>query len=350
VLSGQAPYCVLQADCRTALLELPDGSADSVVTDPPYGQHFLRHVWDGSEVVFAPATWIQPLRVAKPGSYLMAFATPRRVHRLARAIEDVGWVIIDQLAWLSAMGFPKVGCIRRRDGTPVVPGWGGSLKPAMELICLAQKPCEGTVAQNLEKHGTGALHIDACRVPLPPADPLHQGVKHKAHKLDTAGQGWGFSALDRQPGLGRWPANVLHDGSQEVMDILAGYGVTKSFFQGCPLDRDDAQYARIYFGGKVSRRDREEGLKALPGSVRRNHHPTVKPTALMRYLARLITPRGGIILDPFAGSGSTGKAALLEGFRFIGIEQDVRYAAIARARIEHAARTAAASAREVAHV
>jgi site-specific DNA-methyltransferase (adenine-specific) len=207
------------------------------------------------------------------------------------------------------------------------------------LICLARKPCNGTVAKNLATNRTGALNIDGCRIELPAGDPLHKGVKHKRRKLDTTGQGWGFAALDRQPGLGRWPANVLHDASPEVLEIREDYGATGSYFKSCAFDREDAKLARIFFSGKASRRDREEGLPAPRGAIARaNTHPTVKPTALMRYLLRLVTPGGGVVLDPFTGSGSTGKAAMMEGFRFIGIELNGQYIQIAQSRIEQAER------------
>jgi site-specific DNA-methyltransferase (adenine-specific) len=228
-------------------------------------------------------------------------------------------------------------------------GWGTALKPAHEPIVVARKPFKGTVAQNVLAHGTGALNIDGCRV-------------------GTDGDN-----------SGRWPANVIHDGSEEVLRLFPETGPSKAAARGGsnpnPMDwgnsrsdgsivkgHDDAggSAARFFYCPKASKRDREEGLDgfrvASPGELtggrkegsagldspragagrtsgRSNHHPTVKPTDLMRYLCRLVTPPGGIVLDPFTGSGSTGKAAVLEGFRFIGCELSEEYAAIARARI-----------------
>ena len=190
-------------------------------------------------------------------------------------------------------------------------GWGTALKPAHEPICVARKPLVGTVAANVLAHGTGALNIAACRVATPGAD------------------------------VGRWPANLAHDGSDEV---LAGFPETKSggyppeggqrsqvSTYGKPTARGEQKFtssegsaARFFYCAKASKRDRDEG----------NTHPTVKPTELMRYLCRLVTPTGGVVLDPFMGSGSTGKAAALEGFRFIGIEREAEYLEIARARIQ----------------
>jgi site-specific DNA-methyltransferase (adenine-specific) len=337
LLNGTSGFCLYRADCRQALRDIPDHFVDSVGTDSPYEIDFLKKGWDRTGVSYDVGLWKEVRRVTKPGGYLLAFAATRTAHRVVCAIEDAGWEIRDQLGWLYSTGFTKVGYIRDRDGSCVAPGWGGSLKPAMELICLARKPCEGTVAQNLAKYGTGALHIDPCRVELPPGDPLHKGVRHKRRKLDTKGRGYGFVALDRQPGLARWPANVLHDQSEEVLETLAAYGATGAFFQSCPFDREDAALVRIFYSGKASPRDRNEGLAGLRPATRRvNDHPTVKPTGLFRYLLRLVTPPGGITLDPFLGSGSSGKAAMLENLRFLGIEIDPGYFRIAHARIEHA--------------
>jgi site-specific DNA-methyltransferase (adenine-specific) len=335
VFAGASLWCLKRADCRKAMEALPDSSVDALITDPPYELGFLSNPWDRTGVSFEISVWQQAWRVVKPGGFLLAFGSTRTVHRLACAIEDAGWQIRDHLAWLYATGFNKTGYVCR-DGRQVMPGWGGSLKPAMELVCVGRKPFDGTLAQNLRDHRTGAFNVDGCRIELPPNDPLQKGVQHKRHKLDTGGQGWGFQALNRQPGLGRWPANVLHDGSPEVRDLLATYGASRSFFQACPFDATDGEIARFFFGAKASRRDKDEGLDRLRGE-RRNIHPTVKPTALMRYLVRLITPAGGIVLDPFAGSGSSGKAALAEGMRFVGFELNPQFARIATARLKHAA-------------
>ena len=216
-------------------------------------------------------------------------------------------------------------------------GWGTALKPALEPITVARKPLIGTVAENVLAHGTGALNIDGCRVPTNgEAVPV----------FDTTG-GRKFEQTHTQPDrrtqqvgssdAGRWPANLIHDGSDEPPGLLGSA-------------------ARYFYCAKASKRDRDEGLEGFeakrgtvgnkwtdqdyrrgddaPSVDRRNHHPTVKPTDLMRYLCRLVTPPGGAVLDPFMGSGSTGKAAILEGFRFVGIEREAEYLEIARARIQ----------------
>jgi hypothetical protein len=182
-------------------------------------------------------------------------------------------------------------------------GWGTALKPALEPITVARKPLIGTVAENVLQHGTGAINVDGCRV------GTEEIIDFKRKENAITASGW--KDVNRNPyeqhSQGRWPANFIHDGSEEVTDLLGSA-------------------ARFFYCAKASKRDRDEG----------NHHPTVKPTDLMRYLCRLVTPPDGTVLDPFMGSGSTGKAAVLEGFRFIGIEREEEYCEIAKARIKHA--------------
>lgn len=309
---------------------LADSSVDAVVTDPPYELGFMGKRWDASGVAYDVELWREALRVAKPGAHLLAFGGSRTYHRLTCAIEDAGWEVRDSIMWLYGSGFPK-----SHNGP-----WGGTaLKPAHEPIVVARKPLDGTVAANVLAWGTGALNVDGCRVGT--EDNLNGGA-YSAERKPSASE-WGTihrsTGLEYKQPLGRWPANVIHDGSEEV---TAGMG--------------DA--ARFFYCAKASKRDRDEGCEGLEererdakyGSVqdsrphtpegyeyhrkpRRNHHPTVKPTDLMRYLVRLVTPPDGLVLDPFTGSGSTGKACALEGFRFLGIEQSPEYAGIARARI-----------------
>jgi DNA modification methylase len=225
-------------------------------------------------------------------------------------------------------------------------GWGTALKPALEPITLARKPLIGTVAANVLEHGTGGLNIDGCRV--------HGGTSDGGNTSGSTalGQGSGWNAhanrtteIDRSMASGRWPANFLHDGSEQVLALFPdskGSGSARTLNRG---QRDDGwgmadepgllrdagtgSAARFFYCAKASRDDRDEGLPMDQHSS----HPTVKPTDLMRYLCRLITPPNGIVLDPFTGSGSTGKAAMAEGFRFIGIEREAEYIEIARARI-----------------
>ena len=319
-------------DCLDALRQLPDASVDSVVTDPPYGLSFMGKKWDYD--VPSVEVWAECLRVLKPGGHLLAFAGTRTQHRMAVRIEDAGFEIRDMIAWVYGSGFPKSHNLE--GGWK---GWGTALKPALEPITVARKPLSGTVAETVLKHGTGALNVDGCRVGN---DGGCAGAGAGAGAR-VFGSGLNGTFAPPVPGLGRWPANLIHDGSEEVTGLLG-------------------EAARFFYCPKAGKKDREEGLegfakkataasefrpnhteKAAEGEdgnpygrwqPRTNNHPTVKPTDLMRYLCRLVTPPGGTVLDPFMGSGSTGKAAVLEGFRFIGCERDPDYLAIARARIQ----------------
>ena len=274
---------------------MPDCSIHAVVTDPPYGLSFMGKRWDYD----VPSTeiWAECLRVLKPGGYLLAFAGTRTQHRMAVRIEDAEFEIRDMLAWMYGSGFPKS---HNLDGEHQ--GWGTALKPAMEPITMARKPFKATVAQNVQEWGTGAINIDGCRI------GEEEIIQHRPkewrgfHKL----QDGEISGYEDSSTIGRWPANVLHDGSAE---ILQGMG----------------EAARFFYTPKAWKDDRDDGCD--------NNHPTVKPTDLMRYLCRMVTPTGGIVLDPFTGSGSTGRGAVLEGFRFIGCEMDADYIEIAKARI-----------------
>jgi len=284
--------------------------------------------------------------VLKPGGHLLAFAGTRTQHRMAVRIEDAGFEIRDMIAWVYGSGFPKsldvskaidkaagaerevVGFQARgnsvntdfmsggnnitapaTDAARQWAGWGTALKPALEPITVARKPLSGTVAATVLEHGTGALNVDGCRV--------EAGSDHAANcsRSNVTGiwaphTGAGGVSTEAHP-QGRWPANLIHDGGEEAAGLLG-------------------EAARFFYSPKADGTDRNEGTEA------RNIHPTVKPTDLMQYLCRLVTPPGGTVLDPFMGSGSTGKAAQMEGFRFIGCERDPDYFAIAKARIETA--------------
>lgn len=365
-MSGTSPignvmlHC---GDCLEVLRAIGDCSIDAIVTDPPYGLSFMGKGWDYD--VPSVKIWAECFRVLKPGGHLLAFAGTRTQHRMAVRIEDSGFEIRDMIAWVYGSGFPKS---HNLDGD--WQGWGTALKPALEPITVARKPLIGTVAANVQTHGTGALNIDGCRisgVKDVPASPRHaeQGAAYGDLSNDPGnGSGW-------NPNVGRWPANFIHDGSDEV---LAGFPKTKSGAgnkntgnrnngntigngfgkgNGMGIGGDSGSAARFFYCAKASKRDRDEGLKHLnlegPGRTcydpqyhegggklpprTGNFHPTVKPTDLMRYLCRLVTPFGGVVLDPFMGSGSTGKAAVLEGFAFIGIEREQEYVKISEARI-----------------
>lgn len=324
------------------------------------------------------------LRVLKPGGHMLAFGAPRQYHRLAAGIEDAGFEVRDCVGWVFASGYPK-----SHNLTGDWAGWGTALKPAWESIVVARKPLVGTVAENVLQYGTGALNIDGCRVGYASAEDAAAAaaaeIRGRLTSRNTEGWGMRPQQLDRESylqgpaGQGRWPANIIHDGSDEVMAAFPDapgqqravgpeHGDKPSV--NCygdmgarpytPPRGDTGSAARFFYCAKASKRDRDEGLDHPPkkpgGMVsntsgqhmtrrdegyqvapRANNHPTVKPTDLMRYLCRLVTPPGGTVLDPFMGSGSTGKAAMLEGFRFIGIEREAEYIEIARARIAAAA-------------
>jgi site-specific DNA-methyltransferase (adenine-specific) len=396
---------LLLGDCLERLRDLPDCSVDACVTDPPYGLSFMGKAWDYD--VPTVDVWREVLRVLNPGGHLLAFAGTRTQHRMAVQIEDAGFEIRDMIAWVYGSGFPKSldvskaidkaagaegdrGPMKRggerlarledgkRDGegrwgnetgrdpftylpsTPAAQqwtGWGTALKPALEPITVARKPFKGTVAANVLEHGTGALNVDRCRVRT--EDNLGGGAQ-KTVAVEGKGEGWvrpwmkdpdAVAAhasrvnenVARAETLGRWPANLIHDGSDEVVGLFPQ--TTSGSFRegtiqqsrihnvakGVEAERvrnarasDSGSAARFFYCAKASKADRGDG----------NGHPTVKPTELMRYLCRLVTPPGGVVLDPFMGSGSTGKAAVLEGFRFIGIEREAEYLEIARGRIE----------------
>ena len=363
---------IVLGDCVEVMKKIPDNSIDSIVTDPPYGLKFMGKDWDrfeqerNSYYDFTLKWAKECLRVLKPGGYLLAFGGARTYHRLACAIEDAGFEVRDMVEWVYGSGFPK--------SMNVGEGMGTALKPAHEPICMARKPIsEKSVVQNIAKWGTGGLNIDACRVLYNGETPNVGGRANHGR-----GDGYGYKPLkDKiQPNTtGRFPANLIHDGSQLVLEIFPetkssaghfdkddyeeGDGVTnftRGDFNGYG-DRGSA--ARFFYCAKASKAERELGLESFPdrpiaevnkmggsentmktgsGNERRkpykNTHPTVKPIALMRYLVRLVTPKGGLVLDPFIGSGTTALACIMEGFDYLGIEKEPEYVKIAEARIK----------------
>lgn len=380
-------------DCLSVLRSLDAESIDAIVTDPPYGIAFMGKAWDIS--VPGVDVWSECLRVLKPGGHLLAFAGTRTQHRLATRIEDAGFEIRDLVAWVYGSGFPKSldvakaidkadGFWRRRSDGPVssngsmsgpnyartpkgMPithdarrwdGWGTALKPAMEPITVARKPLAGTVAENVTTYGTGALNVDGCRVQHVSesdralATPQGRVTGKPGALAGKTQHNGGRSEFERpDTSMGRWPANLIHDGSDEVVALFPDgeFG-------------DSGSAARFFYCPKTAKEERNRGCSSLPvrqtiggggfnnpmssayGSEKapaRNHHPTVKPVDLMRYLCRLVTPPRGVVLDPFAGSGSTGVAAIAEGFRFVGVELSPEYFEIATARIRDAEREAA---------
>ena len=381
-------YLLYPGDCREVLGAITTESIDAVVTDPHYEltaarpggrsaatrgavvRGFMGLAWDATGIAYDPALWRECLRVLKPGAHLLAFGGTRTAHRMVCAIEDGGFEIRDSILWIYGSGFPKSKNLsgERR-------GWGSALKPAHEPIVLARKLlAERTLEANVTRYETGALNIDACRVPT--SENLSGGDCSAA----TAGvrhPGWARPWMEdrsavaahaarcrdnvaRAETLGRWPANVIHDGSTEALTAfpeapgqcadakLANELKTSRVYGAMRRERgaepsansentgavgfkmrpgarrlDAGSDARFFCCAKASRAERGDG----------NSHPTVKPTALMAYLCRLITPPGGTVLDPFTGSGSTGVAVVREGLRFIGIESQAAYLEIARQRI-----------------
>jgi len=344
-------------DCFEVLPTLAENSIDACVTDPPYGLQFMGKEWDnlwrnrtGADQAYVERTTgtlasrarklpdykaANPLRmqewheewaravypVLKPGGYLLAFGGTRTHHRLMCAIEDAGFEIRDCLNRLYGSGFPKSHT--QPDGR------GTALKPAWEPIIMARKPLIGTVASNVLQFGTGSLNIDGCRVDAAPGDKGDWPITKRRHEDKT----YTLQPVPTDQSKGRWPANVVHDGSDEV---LAMFPTTKSgtfsghrnkpktkntFGEFALRDErghvgDTRSAARFFYCAKASKKDRA-GSK----------HPTVKPVALMRWLVRMVTPPGGTVLDPFAGSGTTLQAIVEEGFHGVGIEREAEYVA-----------------------
>lgn len=349
---------VRHGDCREIMAAMAPDSVDSIVCDPPYGLSFMGKGWDHG--VPGVEFWHAALRVAKPGAHLLAFGGTRTFHRLTCAIEDAGWEIRDCLSWLYGQGFPK--------SHNLPGGLGTALKPAWEPIILARKPLAGTVAANVGRHGTGALRIDDCRiegaVPSVP-QPDFTSARHGITGLDATAHNGEMSSA---PG-GRWPANVaLDEGAARLLDESVGdlrpatsrsnrpdrgpFSTGEAPLVPGDVYADSGGASRFFYTAKASRGEREAGLReAVVGTLAgggegasdpvserftktaRNIHPTVKPVDLMRWLVRLVTPPGGLVLDPFTGSGTTGVAAVLEDCRFLGIEREAEYVEIARARI-----------------
>jgi site-specific DNA-methyltransferase (adenine-specific) len=452
---------VFQGDCREVLKGLPDNSVDSIVTDPPYGLNFMGKEWDnpgrmlgqmatgheqrgayaygGSHSrgyadndslgfqLWATEWAVQCLRVLKPGGHILAFGGSRTWHRLAVAVEDAGFEIRDNIAWIYGSGFPKsldvskaidknlgverekirvdasevrnpkatgggrdglegatrpwiekaleVGFHEKDSDTPASPkakhweGWGTALKPAHEPVVVGRKPLVGTVAENVLAWGVGGLNIDGSRIGSDGGTKgaVNPDVSKRISSADFA-TGRGSEPI----AAGRWPANVIFDEvTAGLLDEQSGvskspvpyvqasesvgiYGAEKQHDRPSTHHGDKGGASRFFYVAKASKRDRNEGLEELEArenadwpqnldgndkrgaTPRQNFHPTVKPTALMRYLIKLVTPPGGTVLDPFTGSGSTGKAALLDGFQFVGIELTEEYLPIIEGRLKWA--------------
>jgi site-specific DNA-methyltransferase (adenine-specific) len=381
-------------DLFDVLPKLVECSVDACVTDPPYdltankrggsgaasinlerrarigtgngAGGFMGKAWDGTGVAFKPETWREVYRVLKPGAHLVAFGGTRTFHRMTCAIEDAGFEIRDCLSWLYGQGFPK--------SLNMPGGLGTALKPSWEPIILARKPTQGTVAANVLKHGTAALNIDACRIDTGGEVVAGSGKSMGYDNGNPRGRDTGGNVT---PDIGRWPANVLLDEEAAALldeqtgelvsgDLLPGHKQGAGSFGRVGGDYINGKYggdrggaSRFYYVAKPSRAERDmgcEGLTARTGGEAtdrkdgsagldnpragagrtggaRNIHPTVKPVELMRWLVKLVTPPGATVLDPFTGSGTTGMACRYEDRRFIGIEREAEYVAIAERRI-----------------
>ena len=439
-------YKLYQGNMLDMLDVIKPNSVDSIVTDPPYELNFMNKSWDNSGIAFQKDTWEKCFKALKPGGHLLAFGGSRTYHRIACAIEDAGFEIRDCIMYIYGSGFPKslnIGlAIDKKNGvesldTGIISpnarpnsdktntlyesgtvgksftikkatneweGWGTSLKPSYEPIIVARKPAEKSIVDNVMKYGVGGINIDECRV------GSEEISTHKAPKGTFAGGDWdrGSDTSSYETHSGRFPANLIHDGSEEATKDMpitgsgnggepynyAGreynnkdnsmfngdkpqassnyndIGSASRYFKTCEFSELDDEYydepKRYFYCAKASKQDRDEGLdnfeeKKIYGEdmqwgygnnngdnfgervanvKRKNTHPTVKPTSLMQYLVRLVTPKGGVILDPFNGSGSTGKAAMIENaennkeYKYIGIELTEEYLPISKARIE----------------
>lgn len=391
---------VINGDCLQELGKLDENSVDAIVTDPPYGltsitkrfgkegsapakygkdgsfarlsKGFMGKEWDGSGIEYNVEMWQKCLNVLKPGGYLLAFGGTRTYHRIACAIEDAGFEIRDCIMWLYGSGFPKsmnIGlAIDKKNGveSKVIgkgicgktamlgglrdeittngnyeikeaqnewQGWGTALKPSYEPIIVARKPFKGSLVDNVMKYGVGGLNIDECRV----GDEERTQFSGCSQSKSTVYNSFNQDNAHYETVQGRFPANTILD------------------------TKEGEEWRRYFYCAKASKKDRDEGLDDFEKDItddgrnkpidnpylrgktmRRNTHPTVKPTSLMQYLIRLVAPKGATILDPFMGSGSTGKAVMYENkernadYKFIGIEKDAEYCKIAEARIKNA--------------
>lgn len=379
----------------------------SIVTDPPYhltsivkrfggegaapakskqtgafarsSRGFMGKQWDGGDIAFDPATWRLCFDLLPPGGRLLAFSGTRTYHRMACAIEDAGFIVMDMKAWLYGSGFPKshdfgaafdkalLGIDRDEDPkdweasrshfATYWEGWGSAVKPAMEPICVAMKPLDGTIAGNVAAHGVGGLNIDGCRVHADDAQGGAYTVRRlkPGSTLEATGGNWrpqedDFAAYHGNAKPGRFPANVVHDGSDEVLAAfpaapgqLARTSTSTSASASASARKDQNVYGAMArgSGGREPRGDEGSAArffysaKADAADRLGSKHPTVKPVDMMRWMVRLVTPPGGTVLDPFAGSGTTGMACMAEGFDCILVEREAEYAADIRRRIAH---------------
>jgi len=409
---------LINEDCLIALKNMEDNSIDSIITDPPYNLiksnsgfergkdspytrtakgGFMGKEWDGTGIALKVALWEDVWRIAKPGAFLLCFGGTRTYHRIACAIEDAGWQIRDCIMWVYGSGFPKSLDIgKAMDKKNMNYGWHGygtGLKPAYEPIIVAMKPADGTFANNAIKHGVAGLNIDKCRIPKKEGGRIEYGVNGIERQKDNNVYGKQSGKIQFDGTQGRFPANFIHDGSQEVLDLFPqtkGGTAVRHNSGGNTFGGDNAKppmedlgygdsgsASRFFYCAKASKKERNMGCEGLETTEKftagnysqsptcktcnltlngtndhskcsgevyykemeskntKNHHPTVKPLKLMEYLCQLTrTPSGGIVLDPFMGSGTTGMACVNTDRDFIGIEKEKEYFKIAQRRID----------------
>lgn len=442
-------YQVLAGDCLEHMKGMADNSISSCVTDPPYGlgtqkrfgpgqkatkgppqyarqtSGFMNLDWDRTGIAFSVDLWAEVYRILKPGAYLLAFGGAQTFHRMAVAIEDAGFDIKPNLAWIYATGFPhgvnvalqfeqrlcdrvevepdKFEWLYKDDQAVMVrqspfrhplanewEGWNSSLKPAFEPIIVGRKALIGSNTENIEVWGTGCFNVDGCRIET--NEQFHTPQSNPSHRQGTVGVDMGITrssmesmhqaqsdSIQRLTSMGRYPSNVFLD-DEVAADLDRQSGVSKSsavkrnrsfredetqWRIGGARFNDTSEYddkggaSRFFFVAKPTRVEKDRGLQDFANSVLnrtnpgglendprwapksvKNSHPTTKPVALMRQLVKLVTPPSGVVLDCFLGSGTTGVAAIEEGFDFIGIEKEESYVPIATTRIAHAAKIA----------
>jgi len=328
---------LLHGDCLNVLPTLADNSVDSIVTDPPYGLSFLHKKWDYA--VPSIEIWKECLRVLKPGGHLLCFAGTRTQHRMCVNIEDAGFEIRDLISWIYGTGFPKNHNIAKAldkkaeaKAAKKYEGWGSALKPSTELITVARKPFKGTIAANVLEYGTGGINIDGCRVPSGrwPANLILQHLPECRNVVEkwNCTDGCPVAVIDEQSlAGGMHKAGNKKPPKYNVKHGLWVDGGWKPLGRNPDMYADSGGASRFFYCAKASKTERTENRTI------ENSHPTVKPIKLMQYLCRLVTPEGGTVLDPFAGSGSTGKAARLEGFSAILVEMEEEYIKIAEERL-----------------
>jgi len=333
----ETKHQIIQGDCLEEMRKMEDNSISAIATNPPYGLSFMGKGWD--HAVPGAEYWKECLRITKPGGHLLAMGGTRTFHRLTCAIEDAGFEIRDSLMWIYGSGFPK------SHNNFGLEGYGTALKPAWEPCIVAMKPLDGTFKQNAEKWGQAGINIDGCRIGTDDTRSPTYNMTSRGHKGGAYGsRDVDYSRNGQIAGCakGRWPANVILDEeSSEHLDKMTGFNAS-----------------RFFYCAKASSSERNEGLEGFPlqrcgmleddnypiktgsgnlrDTKRQNNHPTVKPLKLMEYLIKLIMPpKDGILLDPFAGSGTTILAAYKLGLKAIGIEKQPEYAEIAKERLSY---------------